>query len=67
MYIKLKKNSLILATPSTMKFELLFLFIFTYNCVKTIKVDGFEFQDNKATTHITEENGIASTEFLVIS
>ena len=50
-----------------MKFELPFLFIFSfsYNSVSTIKVDGFEFQDNKATTHITDENGIASVNLLV--
>ena len=48
-----------------MKFELLFHFILSYNCVYSINVEGFEFQDNKAMTHITEENGIASIEFLV--
>ena len=48
-----------------MKFELLFHFFLSYNCAYSINVEGFEFQDNKAMTHITEENGIASNEFLV--
>ena len=50
-----------------MKFELpfLFIFFFSYNSVSTIKVDGFEFQDNKATTHITDKNGVASVDLLV--
>ena len=31
----------------------------------SVKVEGFEFRDNNATTHITEENGVASINFLV--
>ena len=34
-------------------------------CVNSINIEGLEFEDNKATTHITEENGIASINFWV--
>ena len=50
---------------NTMKLVSLFQFVFSYNCVNSIKIDGFEFQDNTATTHITEDNGIASINFWV--
>ena len=52
-------------SSNTMKLVLLFQYFFSYNCVNSIKVEGFEFQDNTATTHITEENGIASINFWV--
>ena len=48
-----------------MKFVLLFQYVFSYNCVNSMKVEGFEFQDNTATTHITEDNGLASINFWV--
>ena len=48
-----------------MKLVLLFQYVFSYNCVNSIKIEGFEFQDNAATTHLTEDNGIASINFLV--
>ena len=50
-----------------MKFELLFQLFFSYNCVNSINVEGFEFQDNKAMTHLTEENGITSIDLLVMN
>ena len=34
-------------------------------CVNSTQIEGFEFEDNRAPTHITKENGIASTNFWV--
>ena len=56
----------IIHSRNTMKFELLFQLIFSYYCVHTFTVGGFEFEDNKAMTHVTEENGIAFVDFLVL-
>ena len=40
--------------------------IFFYMCcVNSNNIEGLEFEDNGATTHITEENGIASINFWV--
>ena len=48
-----------------MRLFLLFIYILSDNCVNSVKVEGFEFRDNYAATHITEENGVASINFLV--
>ena len=34
-------------------------------CVNSNNIEGLEFEDNGATTHIIEENGIASINFWV--
>ena len=48
-----------------MRLFLLIIYILSDNSVNSVKVEGFEFRDNNATTHITEENGVASINFLV--
>ena len=49
---------------SIMKCVLFLFFPFMYR-VNTNSIEGLEFEDNGATTHITEENGIASISFWV--